>query len=397
MPDVAQPVAPARVARVATSISLSLILRGQLEALRGQGFDVRCVCDSDEWAERLRRAGFVVWPIGMGRRPGPARAALWGVRFYRALRREPVDIVHTHNAFHGIVGRVVARLAGVPVVVQTVHNWYYLDPAGGFGARVYLQLERLAGRLSDAVLFINRDDFNRAAVDAIVPAERRHFIGNGIDMSRFLEAWEAADRDKLRAELGLAPESVAVTMVARLEPPKDHDLFMSAFDEVRRRVPRAHALLVGYGLEEDRIRGLVTARGLDEAVSFLGYREDIPAVLKASDMLVLASRQEGFGRCLVEGMAASLPVVATDVVGARDVIDHGRTGLLVPPHHPHALARAMIRLIEDEALARALVSRASDEVARRFDERVAAGRVIEVYGHLLRAKRAARRGAPRTQ
>jgi hypothetical protein len=164
-----------RVVRVATSKAMNTIMRTQIAFLRDEGLDVLCVCDDDEWTPAIRSLGVRVIPLGMGRRPGPIRALLWAVRFYVLLRRERVEIAHTHNAFHGLLGRPVAKLARVPVVVQTVHNWWYLEPENSLRARVYLVLERLAARFSDAVLFINRDDVRRAQAARIVRRYRVHF------------------------------------------------------------------------------------------------------------------------------------------------------------------------------------------------------------------------------
>jgi glycosyltransferase involved in cell wall biosynthesis len=372
-----------RVARVATSISLNLILLNQMRYLRDDGFDVVCVCDDDGWAERLRGHGFEVWPLGMGRRPGPVAAAAWALRFHRLLRARRVDVVHTHNAFHGIAGRFAARAARVPVVAQTVHNWWYLDPAQSRGSRPYRLLERLAARCSDAVFFINRDDHERALRERIVADAKRHFIGNGIDVAGFGAEVARVDRTAVRGELGIDATAPVVTMIARLEPPKDHDQMLDAFSRVRRELPAARLLLAGYGMRRDAIVARAQSAGLDGSVSFLGYRDDIAALVAASDVVALASRQEGFGRALVEAMVGGVPVVGTDVVGIRDVIRDGETGLLVPPGDADALAAALLRLLRDGALRASLAERARCYAEEHFDERDAARRIAAVYRELL--------------
>jgi glycosyltransferase involved in cell wall biosynthesis len=387
---------PVRVARVATSITINTIMRTQLAAMQAAGLSVACVCDEDEWTDDVRALGVDVIPLGMGRRPNPLQALLWAARFYRILRREKVDIAHTHNAFHGLLGRPVAKLAGVPVVVQTIHNWWYLEPPSSLRARVYLLLERFAARFSDAVLFINHDDVSRAQQARIVKPERIYFIGNGIDTRALEERLSARSREDERARLGFTPLDVAILMVARLEHPKDHDTLLRAYARLAGEWPRTRLLLAGQGLEEQNVRALAESLGIADRTTFLGHVPDVSGLLKASDVLVLASHCEGFGRCLVEAMVAGLPVIGSDVPGIRDVIVNEQTGLLVPPRDVESLHSALSRLVVD-ASARSRLGEAGREAAvRDFDEALPAQRVLEVYRTLLAAKRGAAETTPVT-
>jgi glycosyltransferase involved in cell wall biosynthesis len=372
-----------RVARIGRSTTLNRVLRYQMRHLATEGFEIVCYCEEDEWTDDLRRSGLPIVELGLGHRPGPLTAARWGFRVYRELRRSPVDIVHTHNAFHGIAGRIAARLAGTPVIVQTVHNWWYLDPPRAPRSIAYRALERLGGLLSDAVYFINRDDLHRATRERIIAAGRCQFIGNGIDVDDFRARLASADGTAIRHELGVELGIPLVVMVARFEPPKDHATFLEAFDAVRRRVPDAHALLIGYGPDRAAVEASARARGMSGSVRCLSHRDDIPAILSACNLLVLASQREGFGRALVEGMVAGLPVIGSDVAGIRDVIDHGRTGLLVAPGQPGALADAMTRVLSDDSYARRLAEAGRAHAVEAFDESVPAARLAASYRELV--------------
>lgn len=377
-----------RVARVGTSISLNLILRRQMELVAEAGYDLVCVCDDDDWAQELRRGGFEVWPIGMGRRPGLIAAAAWSLAFYRLLRRHRVQVVHTHNAFHGIAGRIAARAARTPVVVQTVHNWWYLEPQGSsvrdrLRARLYRLLERLAAAASDAVMFINHDDFREAVERRIVAPDKRVFIGNGIDTARFTSEFDVADRDAVRKELGLEPGDFAIAMIARLEPPKDHATFLRAFADLSTDYPNARVVLIGYGLLQPVIEQMVVDLGLSTRVTILGYRSDVAALLAGMDCVALSTTQEGFGRALVEGMVAGLPVIASDVVGTRDVVRDGETGLLVPPGDPEAFRDRLARVLSDVSLRERLGSNGRRYALEHFDESLPAARVADTYARLL--------------
>jgi glycosyltransferase involved in cell wall biosynthesis len=373
-----------RVLRVATSITMNTIMRTQLAYLHNAGLDVVCVCDDDEWTREIRALDVEVIPLGMGRRPGLLQALVWGARFARIVRREKPDIVHLHNAFHGFVGRPIARLVGVPVVVQTIHNWWYLEPPESLRARVYLRLERLAARFSDAVLFINHDDVRRALAGHIVDPWKIHYVGNGIDTLALDRRLTARSRADARAALELGDDDFAIAMIARLERPKDHDTLLRAFALLTADVPHAQLVLAGQGLEEERVHRLAGELGIEHATRFLGHTPDVTDVLRACDALVLASHCEGFGRCLVEGMVARLPVVGSDVPGIRDVVAHERNGLLVPAHDAGALHAELARLASDSRLRRSLGEAGRTSALRDFDELVPAERVLDLYRSLLK-------------
>lgn len=377
--------AEATVFRVGTSITLNRVLRTQLKLLGERGWRLCAVCDEDEWTPALRELGVAHRALGMGRRPGPLAALVWAVRFWRLCRLERPAVVHTHNAFHGLLGRIAARLAGVPVVVQTVHNWYYLEATTGFRAHVFLRLERIAARFCDLLLFINHDDVERAAVLRIAPPHKRRFIGNGIDTHALTQQLSTIDSADARRDLGLAGGDVVLAMVARLEPPKDHFTLLEALPAVRERVPQLQVLLAGHGLRSLTVERRAREIAVTPYVRFLGHRDDIPVILSAADAVVLSSSCEGFGRCLVEAMIAGRPVVGTDVVGIRDVITHGETGLLVPFGDVGALADALVRVLTRDAGVPDMVARAHSVATTQFDEHIVATRVDRVYCELLEA------------
>jgi glycosyltransferase involved in cell wall biosynthesis len=375
-----------RIIRVATSITMNTIMRTQLAFLHNAGLSVACACDDDEWTAEIRALGVKVIPLGMGRRPSPLRGIIWGYRFYRLLARERPDLVHLHNAFHGIIGRPIARLARVPVVVQTVHNWWYLRPEGSLVARLYLLFERFAARFSDAVFFINHDDLRYAHKARIVDPRRTYFIGNGIDTHALGERLAAISREESRFELNLGPQELAITMIARLEYPKDHETLLRAFASLVGEVPRAKLLLAGQGLDEKRVHRLARSLGVTDSTRFMGHVSEVSKVLKASDILVLASHCEGFGRCLVEAMVARVPVVGSDVPGIREVISHEQTGLLVAPRDVGSLHAALRRLVFDPSLRNQLGGAGHEAALRDFDEARPAQRVLDIYRALIVAK-----------
>lgn len=377
---------PRLVAKIAPSITIYQLLRTHLRDLEGAGFEILCVCDDDAWGERLRELGYRVAPLGMGRRPSPLALAVWAFRLYRLLRRERPCVIHTTNAFHGFAARLIGRIARVPVIAHTVHNWFYLEP-GVKGFKFFRLMERLGARLGDVVFFVGADDLEEAQDRNIVSLSRSEYIGDGIDVEGFSNACQESDRREVRRRLGLAQNDIVVTMIARAERPKNHRLFLDAFERASRHEPRLRALLVGGGTGLADLERAVGVSDRAEHVHVLGNRDDVAQLLSASDVLVLASTYEAFGRSLVEGMVAGVPVVGTNVKGIRRVVEHGRTGLLVEADDPDALAAAIVTLVRDDELASRLVAAARPWAFESFNERDVSARVCEAYDRLLTRRR----------
>jgi glycosyltransferase involved in cell wall biosynthesis len=301
------------------------------------------------------------------------------------LRRLKPDIVHTHNPKPGVYGRLGARAAGVPVVVNTVHGLYTTrDDRLPRRAAVY-GLERVAASCSDAELIQNLEDLETLA-RLRIPRSRLHLLGNGIDLGRFqVDATTAESRRRLRADWGVAADQVLVGAVGRLVWEKGYAEIFGATRLLRTRLPEARFVIAGpvEPGKADAVPASALAEAERDGVILLGYRADVEQVYAALDVYVLASYREGFPRSAIEAAAMGLPVVATNIRGCRQVVDDGLTGLLVPPRDERALAAAIEHLARDPQL-RASMSRAAVAKARReFDERRVIDLTLNVYARLL--------------
>jgi glycosyltransferase involved in cell wall biosynthesis len=275
-----------------------------------------------------------------------------------------------------VFGRVAARLAGVPAIVHTTHG-LYAQPGDPLLRRAgVFSLERVASMCSQAELVQNEEDLETLA-RLRVPRRKLRLLGNGIDLKRFdPAAVPPRRREELRAELGIAPGEVVVGTVARLVWEKGYREVFTAAAELRQRAPAARFVVIGAS-EPDK-RDAIAEADVDAAaaagVNFLGHRRDVEDLYAASDVFVLASHREGFPRSAMEAAAMGLPVVVSDIRGCRQVVDDGKTGILVPVRDGHALAAAIARLVEDSA-ERERMGRAGIEKAHRdFDDQ----RVIEI-------------------
>ena len=261
-------------------------------------------------------------------------------RRIRALRP---DIVHTHSSKAGFVGRLAARLAGVPRILYTPHGHVFHGYYGHPLTQVFIVLERFAARFTERIVVLTRAEVEQHL--AVGVGRRGQFvtIPSGVDLAAVHA--EAAGGSHLRQELGLAGETPLIGTVARLVPVKGLQHLVAAMPEILRRCPDVHLVLAGDGDQRPTLERLTKELGLAGRIHLLGFRRDAAAVTAALNVFVLPSLNEGQGRVLVTAMALGVLVVATEVGGVPEVVEDGRQGLLVPPADPQALARAVTAVL----------------------------------------------------
>ncbi|HEV8374142.1 MAG TPA: GNAT family N-acetyltransferase [Actinomycetota bacterium] len=378
---------PVRVAHLTTTdLTLRYLLLGQLRRLRDDGYEVTGISAPGPYGAELEAEGIRHLPWKNATRSWNLRADLRAfAELWSLLRRERFDLVHTHNPKPGVMGRLAARLAGVPLVVNTVHG-LYATPEDRLAKRVpVLALEWLAGRCSDLELYQSEEDLRWARRIRLVPGSRSRLLGNGTDLGRFDPGRVGAERAaELRRELGLPGDALVVGMVGRLVAEKGYRELFAAARQVRRTDPRVRFLAVG---APDLAKAdAITEAELQQAaadVQVTGWRDDVHELLAVMDVFVLASWREGMPRSAIEAAAMGKPLVLTDIRGCREVARHEQEALLVPPRDPQALAAAILRLAGDQALRQRLGAAAGRRARERFSEKVVAGRVAAEYERLL--------------
>lgn len=369
-----------------TDISLALLLREQLEAFSESGFDVVGISAPGPFVDQLVGAGIPHVPLFSATRRLSASADFRAVvELWKVLRELRPDIVHTHNPKTGVYGRVLAAMSGVPVVVNTVHGLYATrtDPALKRFA-VYL-VERVAALFSDAELVQNPEDVETLR-RLRVPNRKLVFLGNGVDLHRFNRTADTDEaRRQIRAELGTDDSTVVVLAVGRLVGEKGYRDLFTAAQRLGETHPSAKLVVVGprEPAKVDRITDEEIRAAERAGALVLGHRHDVEKLYTAADIYVLASHREGFPRSAMEAAAMGLPIVATDIRGCRQVVDHGRTGLLVSPRDPTALASAIGRLVESAEERKRMGELAAQRATTQFDQARVIQLTIDTYRHLL--------------
>jgi len=330
----------------------------------------------------IERLEVPVLEFRTGRSPASA-ATLRGLTAAAAhLWRERVDIVSPMLGITTLFGPLVARAAGVPVVVNHQRNLsYWID--NRLEERAYGFVSR---SVVDAVLVNSRAAGDELADRFRVPARKIVDVGVGIDVRRF----DGVERDRrLAADLGLGGAPV-VGIVGKLSPVKGHEFFLEAAAAVARERGDVRFLVVGDGTRRAELEGLAAALGLSGRVVFAGARNDVPAVLRLMDVFTLSSVSEGAPHAVMEAMAAGLPIVATDVGGVMDVVGGPSAAVLVPPRDPSAMARGILRLLQDPSEARAMGAALGRAARERHDVGAVVRRVEDAFLRVL-AERAPHR------
>lgn len=298
------------------------------------------------------------------------------VEILGVLRRERPDVLHIHSSKAGILGRLAGRLAGVPRVVFTAHGFSFHERLKPATLQGYVWLEKTLAPMADVIIPVSNYDRQRALAFGVGEPGRLVTIHNGIDTGRFRP--DPVKRAAKRRELGFEGDEVLVGMVARFAFPKDHELLLLATQALLER-EQARLVLIGSGPEFPRIQLLAHELGIAERVLFLGDRLDVPELLGALDVFVLASRFEALPMTIIEAMAAGLPVVASDVGGSKELVETGKSGLLVPSGDVEGMRGAIERLVQDPVMRRELGEAACRRAHERFDLAQMARRVRELY------------------
>ena len=370
---------PVRVLRIIARMNVggpawqsSVLTRGLVE----HGFETRLLTGQVDGGEAdfvsLRDPELPVVEIeGLGRslRMGGDLRAF--VAIIREIRRFNPHIVHTHTTKAGVVGRIAAMLTGVPVRVHTFHGHVLRGYFSPTVTRLVAFVERMLARRTTALVAVGERVRDELLAAGVARRDRFTVIPPGVALP------PVVDRAEARIALGLSSDGPVVLFVGRLTAVKRLDRLLEAFAEVRDRVPDAVLVVAGEGDLTDEVRSV--AASLGDAVRLVGWQSDVARLYASADLVVISSDNEGMPVTLLEAAMAGVPGVTTDVGSAAEVVEHGVTGLVVPPD-ADALSAALVELLLD-AERRSVMGRAA---AERAAERFGSARLVTDHAVLYR-------------
>jgi Glycosyltransferase len=376
-----------------TDMSLELLLGPQLSAFVAAGYEVFGASSPGRYVEAIEARGVRHLPLEHTTRSmAPHHDVAAFVELRNRFRELRPDIVHTHNPKPGVYGRLAARAARVPAIVNTVHGLYAMPDDSLVKRGVVYSLERIAAAASHAELVQNPEDIPTLR-SLGVPDRKLTLLGNGVDLKRFRsDRLTPERRAALRAEWGVGPDDVVCGVVGRLVWEKGYRELFAAARALRPMLPRVHFVVVG-GLDVAKSDQLsqsdLDTVALDADITFLGERDDVEDLYGAMDVYALASHREGFPRSAMEAAASGLPIVATNIRGCRQVVASGSTGFLVPVADADALADAIRTLASDRSLRDSMRVAALNKAHAEFDDQRVIATTLATYDRVL-ARRPAR-------
>ena len=353
-----------------------------MRGMRDAGHEVVGVCSEGPFADKVRSEGFRVETITIERSFNVFRHLRAARELTRMFRREQFDIVHVHNPVAALVGRLAAWRAGVSCIAYTAHGFYFHEQMPLPKRAIFITLEWLAGRVTDVLFTQSAEDAETAKALKLISGSHIEAIGNGVDTTRFNDGETRADRRRIRKAVGTAENRITVLSVGRLVAEKGFPELIEAMRQVD-----ADLWVVGERLESDHAKDIDGALDLARndpalkgSVHFLGYREDIPDLMRAADIFVLASHREGLPRSIIEAMMSGRPVVATNIRGSREEVVDGETGFLVGVNEPDELASVLSELAEDAGQREKMGAAGRARALELYDERKVVARQIEALG-----------------
>ncbi len=285
------------------------------------------------------------------------------LRLYKLMKREHFDLVHAHSSKAGVIARIAARMAGVPVIIYSPHAFFFAGQTNLLKKHLFLFLEKIAGCFCDLIITDSLSERDLAVKEKIGRQEKIIALNNSIDINDYSFP---LDKDKKIASLEIKRGSQVVTMVSRLVAQKSPFDFIKMAKTVLEKFPDAVFLIVGDGPLKKECENLIKRMDITKEITVLGWRDDVKEILKISDVSVLCSRWEGLPFSLLESMALEIPVVATASTGSVDVICDGINGILVPKGDPEAIARAVMKILENKEFAENLGKNGKKTVEKDF-------------------------------
>jgi glycosyltransferase involved in cell wall biosynthesis len=303
----------------------------------------------------------------------------------RYFKRNRFDVVHTHSAKAGVLGRMAAHFAGVPVIVHTPYSLPFRQELNqGASYWLYYLIEKILGRWTDVMIATSKAEYREISDSGIIALDRVPLIHNCVDLGSYTYQYDS--RAKSKSDLGWPADQPVVGTVARISPQKGIQTLLESAPLVREQIPNVRFVIVGEGELRAEIEERMLALGLNGTWTMVGQRDDYLRFLRAFDVFAFPSLWEGLPYAPIEAMAVGTPVVATAVAGTTDLVSHEETGLLVPARDEKSLAEAIVRVLTNDDLARQLADRGRSFVAASFNEEKPVEQTLEAYRQALEAK-----------
>jgi glycosyltransferase involved in cell wall biosynthesis len=370
--------------------AVKFLLLNQLKFLQQQGYNVSAVCSNGKFVKDIENQGIKVKTIEIKRKISPISDLISLFQLFFYLRKEKFDIVHTHTPKPGLLGQLAAKMAGTPIIVNTIHGFYFNKDSNFLKRKFYIFIEKIAGKCSDLIFSQNQEDIQTAIKENICSEQKIKHLGNGVDLEKFnIDRFPREFIINKRQELGISEHRKIIGIVGRLVQEKGYYDLFQAVSKIIKEFPEILVLAIGPtepGKKDFVDQNIVEKLGIKDNVLFLGERTDIDEIYPLMDIFVLPSRREGFPRSVLEASALARPIIATNIRGCREAVDNGNTGVLIPERNPGKLAEAITYFLKNPDEAKQMSANARKKAENEFDENAVFAKINQGYQNLIKQK-----------
>ena len=377
----------------AVDMTVKYLLLPLIDKLEKEGYTVEIACSRGEGAKTLEKKGYVFKFVNIDRKVSLISNIKSIIELYRIIKKGKYDIVHVHTPAASVLGRIAAKLAGVPVIIYTAHGFYFHEGMPRVKYNTILKIEKyLAKCFTDFIFTQSEEDRRTALENNFVDESKILTIGNGVDVwGEFNPINIAKDKiNELYKEFNLNKNDKIVTFIGRLVKEKGVIDLLEAFNNVNfNDGKKVKLIIVGDIAQNERDKD--TKKKLEKYrdnsnVIFTGYRDDINSILYLTDVFCLPSYREGMPRSIIEAMAMECAVVATDIRGSREEVIDGKTGFLVPVNSINILSNKIKKLIEDDKLLHEMKIAGRRRAEELYNEKEVVKKQLEIFDKLLSSK-----------
>lgn len=351
-----------------------------------EGYELICVCSEGPRVKGLKEEGFDVRTININRKIAPIKNLKSIYKMYKLFRTEKPDIVHVHTPVAAVLGRIAAKMARVPAIIYTAHGFYFHENMSPKKYKFFYTIEKLCAKWCTDYIFTQSEEDGKLAIqDKFLSEEYITIISNGVDVQ---DKFNSANMEKKRfdnyiKEFNIQENDVVVSFIGRFVREKGIIDLLEGFNQIEQK--NIKLLVIGGASSSERDQqtvSLLEEYKTNPNILFTGYRSDIPELLAISDVFCLPSYREGMPRSIIEAMAMECAIVATNIRGSREEVDHGVNGYLVGLNDPSALANSFERLADDKRLLRSFQEEARKKAVTLYNEKKVVRRQLKVFEHI---------------
>lgn len=361
------------------------LLRELNTGILNDGHELICVCSDGPHVQRLRQDGFDVRTIQIDRQISPLKNLKSIYEMYQLFKREKPDIVHVHTPVASVLGRIAAKLANIPAIIYTAHGFYFHENMSPKQYKFYYVIEKICAKFCTDYLFTQSDEDGQLAINhRFLPLRRISVISNGVDVNGKFNP-NNIDEGKihsLKKEFAIHEDDIVISFIGRLVQEKGIFDLLDAFNSIEDR--NIKLLVIGDAGKSERDQETVQRlqHYENDNVIFTGYRSDIPELLALSDIFCLPSYREGMPRSIIEAMAMECAVVATNIRGSREEVDHDENGYLVDVNNPIGLRNCILNLATNNEKMQAFKKRAREKAISLYDEKKVVETQLQIFNEI---------------